>query len=90
MGVTPKLATGVWVGCEDRSVHFRYMKYGQGANMALPIWALYMKKVYENEDLGITLEDEFDRISGKRLGIETNCANYVEQDDSNIEDNFDN
>ena len=90
MGVTPNLTTGVWVGCEDRSVHFRYMKYGQGANMALPIWALYMKKVYENEELGISVEDKFERLSGKRLGIETNCANYVEEDDGNTEENFDN
>ena len=90
MGVTPNLATGVWVGCEDRSVHFRYMKYGQGANMALPIWALYMKKVYENEELGVSVEDKFERLSGKRLGIETNCANYVEQNNSNYEEDFDN
>jgi penicillin-binding protein 1A len=90
MGVTPNLTTGVWVGCDDRSVHFRYMKYGQGANMALPIWALYMKKVYENEELGISPKDVFDRLSGKRLGIETNCANYVETGEENSEENFDN
>jgi penicillin-binding protein 1A len=58
--------------------------------MALPIWALYMKKVYENEELGISVEDKFERLSGKRLGIETNCANYVEEDDGNTEENFDN
>lgn len=90
MGVTPNLTTGVWVGCDDRSVHFRYMKYGQGANMALPIWALYMKKVYENEELGISTKDVFDRLSGKRLGVETNCANYVEPGEENPDENFDN
>lgn len=45
MGMTPQLVTGVWVGCSDRRVHFRSIAYGQGANMALPIWALYMKRV---------------------------------------------
>jgi len=46
MGITPDLVTGVWVGCEDRAAHFRTLNLGQGANMALPIWALYMQRVY--------------------------------------------
>jgi penicillin-binding protein 1A len=46
MGITPNLVTGVWSGNEDRSVHFRTTFYGQGANMALPVWAEYMQKVY--------------------------------------------
>ena len=46
MGITPNLVTGVWTGCEDRSVHFRDIQYGQGANMALPIFAEYMQRVY--------------------------------------------
>ena len=46
IGITPKLVTGVWTGCDDRSVHFRNIKYGQGANMALPIFAEYMQRVY--------------------------------------------
>lgn len=46
MGITPNLVTGVWSGNEDRSVHFRTTFYGQGANMALPIWAEYMQRVY--------------------------------------------
>ncbi|MDC0029048.1 transglycosylase domain-containing protein [bacterium] len=46
MGITPNLVTGVWTGCDDRSVHFRDILYGQGANMALPIFAEYMLKVY--------------------------------------------
>ncbi len=48
IGVTPELVTGVWTGCEERSVHFRDTYYGQGANTALPIWALYMKSVYRD------------------------------------------
>ena len=46
MGITPNLVTGVWTGCDDRSVHFRDIQYGQGANMALPIFAEYMQRVY--------------------------------------------
>ena len=46
MGITPNLVTGVWTGCDDRSVHFRDIVYGQGANMALPIFAEYMQRVY--------------------------------------------
>ena len=46
MGITPNLVTGVWSGCEDRSAHFRDIYYGQGANMALPIFAEYMQRVY--------------------------------------------
>lgn len=60
MGITPNLVTGVWSGNEDRSVHFRTTFYGQGANMALPIWAEYMTKVYEDSTaLGI-LPIDFD------------------------------
>ena len=48
MGITPNLVTGVWSGCEDRAAHFRTIQYGQGANMALPIFAEFMKRVYED------------------------------------------
>ena len=46
MGITPNLVTGVWSGCEDRASHFRTIHYGQGANMALPVFAEYMQRVY--------------------------------------------
>lgn len=59
MGIVPNLATGVWVGWEDRAVHFRSTGEGQGAKMALPIWAIYMKKVWADKTLGITPEDKF-------------------------------
>ncbi|HAV02544.1 MAG TPA: peptidoglycan glycosyltransferase [Chryseobacterium sp.] len=59
MGITPYLATGVWVGWEDRATHFRGTGEGQGAKMALPIWAIYMKKVWADKSLGITIEDKF-------------------------------
>lgn len=60
VGFTPSLVSGVWVGGEDRSIHFDNMSAGQGANMALPIWALYMQKVYADEELGYSIEEQFD------------------------------
>ncbi len=57
MGMVPNLVTGVWVGGEDRSVHFEEIAFGQGATMALPIWATYMRSAYEIPELGISLED---------------------------------
>ena len=60
VGFTPSLVSGVWVGGEDRSIHFDNMSAGQGANMALPIWALYMQKVYADEELGYDKEEKFD------------------------------
>ena len=59
MGFTPKLVSGAWVGGEDRSIHFDGMAEGQGAAMALPIWALYMKKVLADPKLGYTASDNF-------------------------------
>lgn len=60
IGVTPNLVSGCWVGGEDRDIHFDSMTYGQGASMALPIWAYYMKKVYRNHSLGYDENDKFD------------------------------
>ena len=59
MGFTPSLATGVWVGGEERSIHFDKMADGQGANTALPIYALYIKKVYADSTLMYTPADTF-------------------------------
>ena len=74
MGLTPDLVTGVWVGCEDRSAHFRTITLGQGANMALPIWALYMRKVYDDPELNISTGD-FAKPS-KPLSVEVDCDVY--------------
>jgi len=77
MGITPSLVSGIWVGCEDRSVHFRSTSLGQGANMSLPIWAIYMQKVYADKTLGIK-KDDFERPA-KPLSVEINCAKYDAQ-----------
>ena len=64
MGFTPSLVSGVWVGGEDRSIHFDTMLYGQGASMALPIWALYMKKVLDDKNLAYSNDENFEYGSG--------------------------
>jgi len=74
MGLTPDLTTGVWVGCEDRAAHFRSLNLGQGANMALPIWALYMKKVYADSSLDIS-KDDFEAPLTP-LSVEIDCDKY--------------
>ncbi len=61
MGVHPNLVSGCWSGFDDRAVHFRSLYMGQGANMALPIYALYMQKVLADESLGYSDEDKFER-----------------------------
>ncbi len=60
MGFTPKLVTGCWVGGEERDIHFDRMSDGQGASMALPIWGIYMNKVYADESLPYAQTDTFD------------------------------
>ncbi|QED38517.1 penicillin-binding protein [Antarcticibacterium arcticum] len=73
MGMVPNLVTGVWVGAEDRAVHFPGITYGQGATMALPIWGIYMKKVYADKELEVS-QGDFPRPDN--LSIETNCGLY--------------
>lgn len=60
MGLTPSLVSGCWVGGEDRDIHFDSTRMGQGANMALPIWAYYMKKVFADRSLGYDPNEKFD------------------------------
>ncbi|MEW4922441.1 transglycosylase domain-containing protein [Algibacter sp. 2305UL17-15] len=71
MGMVPNLVTGVWVGGEERSVHFKSITYGQGASMALPIWGIYMRSCYEDEELNISKE-EFE--APKDLSIVVDCS----------------
>lgn len=70
MGMVPNLVTGVWVGGEDRAVHFKDIAFGQGASMALPIWANYMRSAYENEAIGISKEDF---IAPEKVSIPIDC-----------------
>ena len=60
MGFTPSLVSGCWVGGEDRDIHFDSTRMGQGANMALPVWAYYMKKVFADRSLGYDPDEKFE------------------------------
>lgn len=64
MGFTPSLVTGCWVGGEERDIHFDRMSDGQGASMALPIWGIYMNKVYADKTLPYSQEERFDIPKG--------------------------
>ncbi len=77
MGMTPKLTTGVWTGCEDRAAHFRTIGLGQGANMALPIFALYLQKIYADTTLNF-YRGEFDKPL-KPLSVEIDCDEWTQQ-----------
>jgi len=57
IGITPDLVGGAWVGAEDRSIHFQTLAHGQGASMALPIWALFMQKVYADKSIALPQGD---------------------------------
>ncbi|MFH2142546.1 MAG: transglycosylase domain-containing protein [Bacteroidota bacterium] len=85
MGGTPTLLSGAWVGCEDRAAHFRGIFYGQGASLALPIWAYYMKKVYADSTLNYSPSDKFEKPS-KKIEIETDCAKYDKEHQNEFED----
>lgn len=78
MGVTPQLVTGVWTGCEDRDIHFRSTRMGEGANSALPIFAGFMKRVYDNPALGIKRNVDFDAPKGG-VSIVMDCNQYKQQ-----------
>ncbi len=75
LGITPQLIAGVWVGGEDRFMRFERMSLGQGASMALPIWALFFKSIYENPALGYDTEITFEKPKQK-LTIELDCSRY--------------
>jgi penicillin-binding protein 1A len=71
IGYTPSLTAGVWVGAEDRQVHFESLSLGGGSNMALPIWGIFMQKVLEDGTLGVYETDRFVKPMGMELDL--NC-----------------
>ena len=80
IGYTPTITAGVWVGGEDRYVRFTNNSLGQGANMALPIWALWMKKVVADGTLGVSPTDVFpDALKGRY------CVRASERDSTSVE-----
>ncbi|MBR4468186.1 MAG: PBP1A family penicillin-binding protein [Bacteroidales bacterium] len=87
MGITPDLTTGVWVGAEDRSVHFRSTRLGQGSHTALPIWAMYMKKVYNDSKLGIS-QGDFTKPYAPGVDLDFNCWQYNDNESDEYIDEF--
>ena len=75
VGITPKLATAIWTGGELRSIHFRNMTYGQGAAQALPIFGLYMEKIYKDPKIKF-FRGDFDRPS---VPIEMDCSKFQQE-----------
>lgn len=86
MGTVPNLVTGVWVGNEDRSVHFKSITFGQGATTALPIWALYMKKVYADKDLKISEGDFEEPENGVSINLDCDKIKEDNKGEDKIEE----
>ncbi len=81
IGIVPNLVTGVWVGADDRAAHFKYITQGQGASMALPIWALYYKKLYADESLHVS-QEAFEKPED--ISIRINCSGESERGEEEI------
>ena len=79
MGIVPNLATGVWVGGEDRAIHFAGLVKGQGATMALPIWGIYYKKLYADPALNVS-KGSFEIPAV--LTIQTDCSKGIPADNN--------
>jgi len=84
IGITPDLVSGCWVGAEDRSVHFSSLELGQGARMALPIWAKYMQKVYADNTLKISTGDF--EAPAKKINVEFDCKKYDDKMEKGVKD----
>ncbi|MFM2375305.1 MAG: hypothetical protein RLZZ165_402 [Bacteroidota bacterium] len=76
MGVTPHLVCGTWVGCGDRRMRFQSLQYGQGASLALPVFGLFMQKVYADSTIGLP-KDRFP--TPPNFDIELDCSKYDAQ-----------
>ncbi|MCD4709468.1 MAG: transglycosylase domain-containing protein [Bacteroidales bacterium] len=86
IGLAPKLTAAAWVGGEDRAIHFDELGMGSGTNMALPIYAEFLKRVYADTTLGITMEDEFERPLD--FYVDMDCPNIMETTGSSENDDF--
>lgn len=88
IGETPQLVNGAWTGGELRSIHFDDLSTGQGANMALPIWGYFMKKVYADHTLPYSEDVKFEKPSGFDVNINCDDPESKEQEMDNSEDFF--
>ncbi|MGL4907913.1 MAG: transglycosylase domain-containing protein [Bacteroidales bacterium] len=87
MGITPQLAGGVWVGCDDRTVHFESLRTGGGSNSALPIFGMFLQKVYADKSLDISENAVFEAPLNLRK-VNLNCNTYESENNSASLDNF--
>lgn len=85
MSITPNLVGGVWTGWEDQSIHFDNITLGQGANMALPVYGLFLQKLYEDPELGIMEADKFIKPPGFNMELDCDKA----KKERLVEDDFD-
>jgi len=86
IGMAPKLTAAAWVGGEDRSIHFDMLGMGQGANMSLPIYAEFLKRVYADSTLNITQEDDFERPLDFYVNMD--CPDIMETSSTSDYDDF--
>ncbi len=81
MGITPDLVSGVWVGGKLRSIRFEGLRQGQGANMALPIFGLFMQKVYA-DSLNLNISKHNFEQPSKKFSFELDCEKLRQQSDN--------
>ncbi len=86
MGITPRLTAGVWTGADLRSIHFRTIASGQGANMALPVWGYFFKKVLADPTLGYTEDMNFKKPDNFNINLD--CDGDIQKSSSPDSDHF--
>ncbi len=88
MGITPQLVGGVWTGADLRSIHFDDISTGQGANMALPVWGRFMRKVYADKTLEYTPDHEFEKPMNFIMNLDCDEENDSQQKPAEFDDFF--
>ena len=88
IGLVPNLVTGVWVGAEERSIHFRSIKLGSGANMALPIWGEFMQKIFSDTNFKNYYESLFEKPT-KEISINLDCSAKNPDNNNIFNESFD-
>ena len=88
IGYTPSITAGVWVGGEDRQIHFHSLALGGGSNMALPIWGIWMKKCLADPETGLREDETFVAPGG--LSLDLACEGGEISDETASTENNDN
>ncbi|MBX9853420.1 MAG: transglycosylase domain-containing protein [Cytophagaceae bacterium] len=87
IGFTPDLVAGAWVGAEDRRIHFRSIDLGQGAAMALPVWGIFMNKVYKDPSYKKLKNEKF-RVNTEDVALQLTCEDFIPPDTTDIFDEW--